>query len=311
MLTAMLNALETYLPPPAPPIPAASVSTVSVTERTIGLGNHRNMETRGGFAVVAIKGGRLDAVVRFHVWANQLDEVDAALNQLRDRLESDKEILRSVGFLRLAIAATSIAEFDFNLNAWVKTTDYKVLYEFSYEDNDGAESLITRIPVNINSEYGESTIVIGDIVRWDNETSPVLVASGSSNIRGLAALTFIPGTAPSGIVIVKRTDGSPDPLITYPTLAEFLNAVTNPVAPIRQGQVIFATLSDFLNALPIAGTSISLGDWNADGVADTYESRQLNFTAPIVLTGAGDRLEISYQSAALDRVAVIYLRVMR
>ncbi|MFH7025250.1 MAG: hypothetical protein ACHBN1_07570 [Heteroscytonema crispum UTEX LB 1556] len=310
MLSAMLNVLETYLPPPVPFIPVASVSALTVAEKTIGLGNHRSIETRGGFAVVAVKGGRIDAVVRFYIWGSQLDEVNTALNKLRDRLESDREILRTLGFLRLGIAATSIAEFNSNLNAWVKTTDYKVLYEFSYEDSDGAESLITRIPIKINSEYGESTIVTGDIVRWDNEISPTLVVPGLSSIKGLAALSFIPGTAPNGSVTLKRTDGSPLAPITYPTLTEFLNAVTKPDAPTRHAQVIFATLSDFLSALPTAGASITLGDWNSDGIPDTYESRQLDFTAAIELASAGDRLEISYQNAALNQVAVIYLRVM-
>lgn len=312
MLSQMLSDLDKYRLK-VQPLPFSSVSAVSVTERTIGVGNHRGTETRGGFAVIVWKGGRLDAVVRFQLWANQLDDVDTAVKKLGTSLEADRNILRSQGFLRLDLQTASLAEFNSTLNAWFQTVDYKVLYEFYSEDTDGAESLITRIPITINSEYGESTLVTGNMVRWDNQTAPTLVVQNFLSIGSLSALVFIPGTAPNGTVTLRRTDGSASPPTTYPTLADFLSAIAgqNPVTP--HGQVIFPSLSDFLNAFPppAPDTAVKLGDWNGDGMSDIYESRVLKISPAIQLSSATTKLEISYQNTAFNQVAVVYLRVLR
>lgn len=311
MLIQIFDALNMYLPPPVPPLPTPSLSAIGVTERTIGLGNRRGNETRGGIAVVALKGGRLDAVVRFQLWTSQFDEVETALIELRDRLEADKLNLRSQGFLRFALEAISPAEFNPNLNAWFKTLDYKVLYEFYYEDTDGAESLITGIPVAINGEYGESTIVTGDMVRWDNERSPKLVVQGPLMISSLTALVFIPGTTPTSAVILTRSDGSASSPTIYPTLAAFLSAIADANAPTRNALVIFATFNDFLSAFQPGGDPVTLGDWNQDGVPDIYESRVLVMNPAIELASFTDRLEIAYQDTTLNQVAVVYLRARR
>ena len=312
MLSQMLSDLDEYRLK-VQPLPFSSVSAVSVTERTIGVGNHRGTETRGGFAVIVWKGGRLDAVVRFQLWANQLNDVDTAIKDLGTSLETDRDILRSKGFLRLDLQTTSLAEFNSTLNAWYQTVDYKVLYEFYAQDTDGADSLITRIPITINSEYGESTIVTGDMVRWDNQTAPTLVVQKTLNIGSLSALVFIPGTTPSGTVTLRRTDGSASSPTTYPSLTDFLNAVVGQNPATRHGQVIFPSLSDFLNAFPppAPNTAVKLGDWNDDKVPDIYESRVLKISPAIELSSTADRFEISYQNAALNQIAVIYLRVLR
>jgi hypothetical protein len=136
MLSQMLSVLDKYLPLPIPLLPAPSFSAVSLTEKAIGVGNWRGNQTRGGFAVVAWKGGRFDGVVRFQLWGNELDDVENALKELSDRLEADKATLRSQGFLRFAIDTISLAEFSEPLNLWFKTADYKALYEFYYKDTD-------------------------------------------------------------------------------------------------------------------------------------------------------------------------------
>lgn len=311
MLSQILNTLSTYLPQPIPALPAPKVFVTSLTDRTIGLGNRRGNELRGGIAVVALKGGRLDAVVRFQLWASQLEEVETALIELRDRLETAKMTLRSQGFLRFALEGTSLTEFNSSLNAWFKTLDYKALYEFHFEDTDGAESLITRIPVDVNSEYKESTTVSGNLVRWDNERSPTLVVQGSLIISSLTALVFVPGTTPTGAVILTRKDNSASSPTIYPNLGAFLNAIADPNAPTRNGLVIFPTFSDFLNAFQPAGNPVTLGDWNQDGVPDTYQSRVLALNPAIELPSFTDRLEITYQDTALNQVAVVYLRASR
>lgn len=307
MLSQVLDALKTYLPPPVPALPTPSVSVISVTDRTIGLGNRRGNQTRNGIAVVALKGGRLETVVRFQLWASQFDQVETALIELRDRIENAKVTLRSQGFLRLANETTSLAEFNPNLDAWFKTIDYKVLYEFYYEDTDGAESLITHIPVDINSEYNESSTVTGDIVRWDNERSPTLVVQGPLIISSLTALVFIPGTTPTGTVILTRKDGSASASTIYPNLAAFLSAIADTNAPTHNALVIFPTFNDFLGAFQAAGDPITLGDWDQDGVPDTYQSQVLELSPAINLGSFTDRLEITYQNNAFNQVAVVYL----
>lgn len=312
MLRDLLKTLEGFLPKPADDsLPDPSVSVVSITERTVGLGNRVGTETRGSFAVAALKGSRLDAVVRFEVWANQPDEVNDAIALLHERLLSPtaKATLRAAGVLRLAAAETSLAEFDFTLNAWTKTCDYKVLYEFSFQDTDGAESLIARIPINLNSEFQESTVVTDSMVRWDNQSAPKLVLRGRSKIARLSALVYLPGAVPSGSVTLTRTfNGAVGAPTTYPTLAAFLNAIASSNPTNRHEQVIFPSLSAFLTEFAVTGDPIALGDWDNDSVPDQYQSKVLSFEPAIRLMSASDRLELAHAENSLNQVAVVYLQ---
>jgi hypothetical protein len=72
-----------------------------VAERALAIGNRRGTERRGSFAVAALKGGRLDAVVRFQFMANEPDAVDAAVEELHKRLLADRDKLWAAGFLRV------------------------------------------------------------------------------------------------------------------------------------------------------------------------------------------------------------------
>ena len=56
---------------------------------------------------------------------------------------------------------------------------------------------------------------------------------------------------------------------------------------------------------------VTMGDWNTDGISDIYEPRTVTFNPMIELPGPSDRLEITYQSAAFDQIAVVYLRALR
>ena len=309
MLSEMLSILGGFLPSPVPSVPAPNVSAVSVVERAVGLGNRVGNEMRGSFMVAAVKGSRLDAVVRFQVWASQPDGVNAVIQNLHEQLLAAKQTLRGLGFLRLDAAETSLAEFNAVLNGWHKTCDYKVLYEFHFQDSDGAESLIARIPIAVNSEYNESTVVTDRMVRWDNQSAPTLRLRGRINLTRLSALAYLPDPLPSGSVTLTRTfdgaSGSPD---SYPTLTAFLAAIAgaNPVT--RHGQITFASMSVFLAAFKSEGTAIALGDWDSNGTPDLYQSRLLDFSPPVQLASADDRLEIVPLSNPLDQVAVVYLQ---
>lgn len=313
VVAAMLGRLDNYLPVPAPPLPAPSVWVASVRERPVGLGNCRGMESRGPFAVVELKGVRLDALARFQLWASGPADADVAITDLNARLMADRDNLQVQGFLRITLESTLPADpVPPPVSAWRKHADYRVLYEYHYTDTDGAESLITRIPVGIDSNIGEATTITDEMVRWDNQSVPPLVVRGRCSVGYLSALTFAPGTAPSGTVSLTRTfDGAAGPPTSYSTLPDFLTAVAGPNAPECHAHVTFATVTDFLAAFSATGDPVTLGDWDADGVPDGYQARALAFEPAIRLPGVADRLEVTYQASAFDQVAVVYLRATR
>lgn len=318
VITAMLGRLDDYLPPSALPLPEPSVSVVSMNERAVGLGNRMGSETRGSFAVVALKGIRLDSLVRFQLWAGGPAQAETAMTNLNSQLMADRDALWAAGFLRLMLEATPPADYvPAPVDAWRKQADYRILYEFHYQDTDGAESLIARIPIHSDSEVRnslqrETTVVTDEMIRWDNEATPVLVVRGRFDVGGLSALAFVPGMAPSGAVTITRTfDGATGAPATHATLTDFLAAVAGPNPPDRHAQVTFASLGDFLAAFSVSGDPVTLGDWDADGVPDGYQARALTLEPAIQLPGVADRLEVTYQASAFDQVAVVYLRTTR
>ncbi len=307
MLSEMLSVLSGFLPAPIPSVPDPYVSVVSVVERAVGVGNRVGNEMRGSFMVAAVKGGRLDAVVRFEVWGSQLDTVNGAIQTLQEQLLAAKSTLRGLGFLRLAATETAPAEFDVVLNSWHKTCLYQVLYEFHFQDSDGAESLIARIPITVNSGYNESTVVTDRMVRWDNQSAPTLRLQGHTLLTRLSALAYLPDPLPSGSVTLTRSFvGATGPPTSFPTLTDFLAAIAGTHPATRHGQITFPSVSALLAVGVSAGSPIALGDWDSDGIPDRYESRLLNFSPPIQLASAGDRLDIAPPSNPLDQVAVVY-----
>jgi hypothetical protein len=318
VITAMLGRLDDYLPLPAPPLPDPSVSVVSMNERAVGLGDRRGTETRGSFAVVALKGIRLDALVRYQLWAAGPAQAETAMTNLNSQLMADRDALWGAGFLRLMLEVTPPADYvPAPVDVWRKQADYRILYEFHYQDTDSAESLIARIPIHSDPEVRDSlqretTVVTDEMSRWDNEAAPVLVIRGRFDVGGLSALVFIPGLAPSGAVTLMRTfDGAVGPPTAYLTLNDFLAAVAGPNPPDRHAQVTFTSLSVFLAAFSAAGDPVTLGDWDLDSVPDSYQARELAIGQAVQLLGAADRLEVTYQAGAFDQVAVVYLRPTR
>ncbi len=144
VLNDMLEALKEYLP-------QSSVSIVSLKERSLALGNSRGMQRLASFDAVELKGGRLEVVIRYLLTGSNPDALDTEMAALHGRLLAAKDELWTAGVLRFAAEETSPSEHVPDLNAWRKTADYHVLYEFHYNDAGGAESLITRIPISIDS----------------------------------------------------------------------------------------------------------------------------------------------------------------
>ena len=312
VLAAMLDILDNYLPPNPvinPPLPDPNLSLVSVTERSVGLGSRVGTDIRGPFAVAALKGTRLEAVIRYQIWSDNPGDVDAAVQDLVARLLADRDVLRVQGFLRLALKSTGTGESVPTVNDyWRESVDFEVLYEFPYADSDEAQSLIATIPVNITQELATAMAITDEMTRWDNETAPPLLLRGPLRIGRMSAIAFTPLT-PTGTVTLTRTfDGAPGPITIHPDLATFLAAVADPNNPATQAQVVLPSVSDFLDEFAIGGNAIALGDWNEDSITDEYDALELSIAPPIVLPGVADRFEISYGAAAFDEVGVVYLR---
>ena len=316
----MLATLRGYLPVPVPPLPSPGASAVEVRRSPVGIGNWRGIEHRGAIGEIALKGGRLDAVVRFQVWAGSVGEVDALIDTLQGDLLADADSLRAAGFLRVGLKDSAPAEFiGGTTNAWRRTCDLAVLYEYHYQDTDGAESLIARIPILSDLEQRDSPVretatVTDQLVRWDSLEARPLVVSGTARrslrVYGLASLAYRPPAWTGSQVVVSRVQRDDEsPPTVYPTWAEFLAAVTDEAAPDRHAQVTFASFSDFLAAFDAAGDPVELGDWDEDGLADSYVPGVIAFETPIVLGSGSDVLSITYQGSTFDFEGVAYLRI--
>ncbi len=316
VIDAMTNVLKDYLPRSTPGLPEPSVSVVSVSERAVGLNHRIGTEMRGSFPIVALRGIRLDALVRFQDWAADPSQVEIALANLNAQLMADHDALRSAGFLHLKLENTLSADQVPTLNSWRKQADYRVLYEYRFQNTDGAESLIARIQIDSDPEELDSlqrgtTIVTDQMVRWDDKAAPAFIIRGRFNIGGLAALQFVSSADPSGTVTLTRTaDGLTGQPTLQPTLQAFLAAVTDSNTLDRHSQVVFNSLGDFLSHFSSAGDPIVLGDWDANNIPDSYTPLFLPIDPAISLPSVFDRLEITYQGNVFDKVAVVYLRAL-
>lgn len=316
-LADMLAEMRDLLPPPTVGVPEPNVSIATVSERALAVGNWRGNERRGTLAAAPLKGGRLDAVVRFQFWDDDPIVVDESINELHGRLLAAKNDLRAEGFLRVRAETTLSAEpvFVEAHNAWRKTTDYRVLYEFHYQDDDGAMSLISQIPVDTNALPGESMTISDDMARWGAQPADPLVTQGRTRIAGLTALVFIPGATPSGTVTVTRSfEGAPGLPAAHGSLAGFLTAVAGANATQRHDSFTFASIGNFLAAFTLAGEPVELGnpDPNQPGVVDSYTPLSLAFLPAIELPSTADFFRVAFKnpppSLPFDPVAVVYLR---
>jgi hypothetical protein len=313
----MLGHLNTFLPPSGSGLPSPSVTTVRVDVRSLGVGNRRGNERIGEFAILALKGGRIDATVRFQIWAADAAAADSLLANLQSSIISGQNTLWGLGFLKLSQAATSMAEEVPGSGGWRKTTDFKVLYEYRFKDLDGAESIIARIPIHADPEekfspFRETTTVQDAIVRWDDrgveEWVPTSGVSRAFQVTGLAILAYLPtGWTGSPVTVTRLQDGNPAPPTLYPDWPTFLNAVSNTEDPDLHARIILPSVADLLTIFTPSGDTFPLGDWDEDGIRDEYVPGALAFGHPIRFNG-GDQLRFSYPEPQFDAPAVVYLR---
>lgn len=314
----MLAMLGARLPAPVPAVPVPNVTLERVAEKLVGLGNHRGAEPTAPLGSRTLRGGRLDARVRFQLWASLPSAVDTAMQTLHTTLLDDSVELRAAGFLKLAAAGTTLAEHVDTIPAWRKASSFDVLYEYRYTDTDDAASLIARIPVT--TDHGqplgpnrEQETVTDRLVRWDDEGAAPLVMRGPAVVTGIAALASVPGPALGGTVTFRRTSGSGAPTTPFADLDAFLAATAGP-APAQTDAHLTLAPAAALAALGPPTPGPSMGDWDTDGTTDAYTGTDRRLDAPIVLASAADRFEIRYTpppgpATGLDQTAVVYLRV--
>jgi hypothetical protein len=308
---AIVDGLATFLEP-VTGLPDPAVVVLQLAPRSLGIGGLRGLGREGGFAVKELRGGHVEATVRFQVWGDRMDSANAAMLGLQGRIFAAQSSLYAAGFLEVAGTAGALA--DQQGEAWARTGDYRVLFEYHLAPAPDAGSLIARIPIHAEQvgDAGlvtETTTIGDDLVRWDEQDAPALVLRGARAVDSVAALSFVPGPAPTGSVRVLRTnEHAAGPPRDFATLPEFLAALDDPLAPETHGQLNLASLGDFLTAFTPVGDTVPLGDWDGVGGVDAYEAGRLDLTPAVQLPTAQDRLEISLELSPFDQVAVVYLR---
>ena len=317
VLQRMLGNLAGFLPQPAVDLPAPAVIVLSLNDAPVGLGDFIGEEPRPPLGRVELKGRRIDAVVRFMVWGADAPAVNDDMLALQGNLLAATQFLWGLGFLRFGALTSSNPQLDASLEIWGRTADYSLLYEYRYEATDAAESLIARIPIHADQETfhsppRETTVITDEMVRWDDQGAPILVVRGPASFGGISALAFVATSPPNGSVTLTRTfEGAPGPPANHLTLAGFLAALADPVAPQRHARIAFGTFGDFLAQFSPAGAPLHLGDWNLDDTPDAHQGYGLVMDPPVRLPGVFDRLEVTYGNGTepLDQVAVVYLRL--
>lgn len=311
----ILQVFKAYLPFSATTVPTASISLVNFKERTVGIGNRISAVKFGGFNLFEIKGIRLEALVRFQQWADTYEAINSENEKLCKTLLADRVKLKELGVLQLDLERSSDVEFIASLNAWRIISDYKVLFEFQYTDNDHAASLITHIPVESKLENYQDSLEVFNVlsdgmVRWDNETAMPLVIKGPVKLKTLSGISFIPGDIPSGYVSITRSflGATENPKI-FPSLSSFLDSVAGQNSNESNAKVNFDSVAVFLSTLTSTYEPLILGDWNLDNEADQYETASFTFNDAIYLKSHTDFVTIAYDGIKFDQPSVVYLRV--
>ncbi len=126
-LTIMLNILyQDYVHD----LPAPCIAITHLTARSHNDANWYKTGYCSPFGPLPSPKNCLEAIVRFQFWANELDEVDAAVATLHQRLFAARHNLRVIGFVHVSIQGTTLAERARFPKTWRKTTDYKILCTF-------------------------------------------------------------------------------------------------------------------------------------------------------------------------------------
>lgn len=298
-ITSLLNHMRAYLPANTPNQPANTLSIVSLSYRPLGIGGWRALESVSGMSEFGVRGGFLEATVRYDIWAADVTALSNAAASLQRAIGADVVRLRRRQILQLKLVGINDGT-GANASQLRRSLDYDVLYEYQYLDNDNAASLIARIPIEHGADLAVlPTIEVRDwMVRWDNVEAPTLVVApigtGTLRVRGLTIAAFLPGAGPGGQVtrrvirggVTETTDlGSPGDFLSRFVLALQPLTLVFPPRPLLPGET--QELRDF-----------QVGEWI--------------FPAPIVLNGSAERFEITFSAPAFPvaTTSQVYLQAL-
>jgi hypothetical protein len=288
-LVDLISSLSKYIASSSPNLPKSSVSIVSLAKRPAAIGNRLGVADLGSFSELEIKGCRLDAVVRFYLWGDGPEYVDAEMEKLQGRILGAVDCLRADGFLNITQMNSSSSEQVASMASWRKYADFRVLYEFKYPDVDGALSLISQIPISVD---GHITVVSHNMVRWDNQSAPPLQFHGLSgrlpHIRSVSMIAFLPSEWNGLEVTVSATiKGS-------------------------KHECNFANLRDFCNTFNLERDNGNLKRTvlgENDYLIGRLDFPNSCFPFPLIFQGNDDSFCISYAASSLDSSAVVYFRL--
>ncbi|MFL5539934.1 MAG: hypothetical protein ACJ8J0_13120 [Longimicrobiaceae bacterium] len=329
-VAAMVDHLKHFLPPAGNPPRPASLAVLEAAERPVGVGNFQGNVERGALAVLGVRGGRVQARVRYDLRADTPHEAAAAVEELQRQVRAarlDPLLTWIHEFLVLEPDGGEPASPLGQGEGWRQGVEYRVLFEYRYEDLEDAGSLIVRVRVELEGEHHEHDAVTRDLTRWDDTGAPPLRIRGPRAIGPLGALVHPATGLPDGRVTLLRThDGAAGQPSDHPNLGAFRTAVEGGD---RHDRFVFAApggLAAFV--AEFAGE-----DANQDGAVDTvtlldpagsavpFEARVLDALAGVRLDGPGERFEVGYLDPALPplvqekfpdgSLAVVYLRAGR
>jgi hypothetical protein len=290
VLGDMLACLDKYIDSSSSNLPKSSVSIVSLIKRPSAIGNRLGVADQGSFSTVEIKGGRLDAVVRFHLWGNDPEDVDREMVKLQGRLLAARDGLRADGFLTVTLTDSSSPEQITSLTVWRRYADYRMLYEFNYHDVDGALSLISQIPINMD---GHITTVSDDLVRWDNQSASSLQAQGrSGRLPCICAVSMM-------VFLSEGWDG----------LEVTISASFKGIKKERK----FAHLRDFCNSFDLERENANLKTvefGEKSYLIGRLTFPNLDFPFPLTFQRNDDIFRISYAASSLESSSVVYFRLL-
>lgn len=336
---AMLSRLDAFRPPvvqpeppPAPPAPArpSTLVLLETVERPVGVGNWQGNVERGPVAVLGVRGGRVEARVRFDLRAADAAAAADATLQLQQRIRSARLEPGMRDFLVLEPAGADPAQLISDEEGWRQTVEYRALFEYRYEDPEGAGSVIVRIPVDVRGEHHEDAPVTRDVVRWDREGAAPLVVRGPRTVGTLTLLSHAGAGLPAGTVTLLRTHaGAQGPPEDHADPGAFREALR---AGGRHDRLVFDSLDAFTAAFVSAGGDVTLAGLETDPVTDEPLPADFAALEPGLALGealaaarladAGERFEVGYRDPEPaegepgdrfpgDSTAVMYLRAGR
>jgi hypothetical protein len=319
-VTAMIGHLNHFLPPDGMPPRPASLTVLEAAERPVGVGNVQGNVERGPLAVLGVRGGRVQARVRYDLRAGTPHEAAIAVQQLQQRVRAarlDPLLPWMRDFLVLEPDGSDPAGL-IGAGEWRQSVEYRALFEYRYEDPEEAGSLIVRIPLELRGEHHEDDAVTRDLTRWDRESAAPLVLRGPRTVGRITLLSFTGGGVPPGQVSIRRTfDGAP-PGVLRGSMATFAASVLGPAGG-RNVRLAMANLQSLLNAFAVAGPDVTLArlgdgpDPPPRGVPAAFTPFALDALRGVRLQTRADRLEIRYAAAKFPggSSAVVYLGTAR